>query len=103
MKRLSDFSSGAVGGAVSESSQPNTNNVMCAAYGCPLPGGISESTKGGGPWFCRFHFNNDRRQFDNITTDLRRKIKDGEPLTSADDSATVRGMKSRMKAKAVPA
>lgn len=45
----------------------------CHAYGCPLPGAISESTKGGGPWFCRHHFGAGAALWPDITTRLRRE------------------------------
>lgn len=56
----------------------------CHAYGCPLPGAISESTKGGGPWFCRHHFGTGGAAWAGITTRLREEqAHDGELVAAA--------------------
>lgn len=46
----------------------------CHAYGCPLAGSISDSTVGGGPWFCRHHFGAAPALWAEITTSLRREV-----------------------------
>lgn len=43
----------------------------CHAFGCPLAGGITESTKGGGPWFCRFHFGVHASMWPELSADIR--------------------------------
>lgn len=51
----------------------------CHAYGCPLPGAISASTVGGGPWFCRHHFGVGAALWPETTTRIRRELAhDGE-------------------------
>lgn len=39
----------------------------CAAHGCPLPGTVSDDTKGEGPWMCSAHRRADRRDWPAIT------------------------------------
>lgn len=55
----------------------------CAAYGCPLPGSISESTTGGGPWLCRHHFGVASSRWTEITTRLRRPMANDELIDAA--------------------
>lgn len=56
----------------------------CHAYGCPLPGAISASTVGGGPWFCRHHFGVGGAAWAGITTRLRQEqAHDGELVAAA--------------------
>lgn len=46
---------------------------LCAAYGCPLLGSMSESTQGtNGEWWCFAHFKKDVGQYQGITAELRR-------------------------------
>lgn len=49
----------------------------CAAYGCPMPGAISESTTGGGTWLCRRHFGARPDDWQEITTQVRRDLRPG--------------------------
>ena len=96
MRRAGDLvAAGGRGFDVAESAV--SSGPMCAAYGCPLPGGISLSTKGGGPWHCRFHFGREPSEFDGITTDVRRMKRDGELEAPRGETRTVAEMKSRMK------
>lgn len=60
--------------------EPEVDTGGCYANGCPLPGAISESTKGGGPWFCRHHFATAPSRWSEITTRLRRAAANGELL-----------------------
>lgn len=62
--------------STSESGRPN--NEMCIAHGCPLPGGISESTRGGGPWLCRFHFLAQPDGWQRITRWIRSELAEGK-------------------------
>lgn len=60
------------------------NPHACHAYGCPLPGAISDSTVGGGPWLCRHHFGAAASQWADITTRLRREqAHQGDLVTTA--------------------
>lgn len=49
----------------------------CAAAGCSLPGAISESIKGGGPWLCRFHFGAPAVRWPEITDEAKQAKRDG--------------------------
>lgn len=64
-------------------------------YGCPLPGAISESTRGGGPWFCREHFGAKSEAWPDITVDLRRRERDGT-LYQAPRSAWVQAARAKV-------
>lgn len=70
---------------------------MCAAYGCPLPGGITDSTQGSDRWLCRFHFGHEPSEFDAITTEVRRKKRDGELDAPGGETRTVAEMRLAMK------
>lgn len=48
-----------------------TESRYCAAAACPLPGAISESIKGGGPWLCRFHFGAPAVRWPEITDEAK--------------------------------
>lgn len=98
MKRVSDaLAVPGNGGAVTTPNVAPGGNTRCAAYGCPLAGGITDSTKGGGVWYCRFHFQAGSGAFDEITKGLREKIRNGEPLDSTEPTATVKWMRERLK------
>ncbi|MCD6674863.1 MAG: hypothetical protein LT106_18675 [Burkholderiaceae bacterium] len=58
--------------------EPEVDSGRCHAYGCPLPGAISDSTKGSGPWLCRFHFGRDRGEWQAITETVRLTMRDRE-------------------------
>lgn len=46
---------------------------QCAAYGCPMEGGVSASTSGtGGEWWCMVHFGADAGSYQAITAELNR-------------------------------
>lgn len=96
MKRVGDAVS--VGQSQAEVARPD--NGMCVAYGCPLPGGISHSTLGGGPWYCRFHSDRKPSESDAITTEIRRKLRDGEPLDRPGPTPTVAAMREAMHKRA---
>lgn len=71
----------------------------CFAAGCPLPGGISESRAGGGPWFCRFHYGEQAARWPGITLQVQDDIREmrldatGKVLPAADTvSPTVGAM-----------
>jgi len=61
------------------SQEPPVDDGGCHAYGCPMRGSISESTKGGGPWFCRFHFGALPDKWPEITAAVRQALNDREP------------------------
>ena len=65
----------------------------CHAYGCPLPGSISASTVGGGPWFCRFHFGARAAEWADITTSIRNGTLD---LEHKGDSPAVKAAREMM-------
>jgi hypothetical protein len=52
----------------------NVNRYKCAAYGCPLPGGITDSVHGSDIWYCRHHFHAKKNLWQEITQKLRRNI-----------------------------
>lgn len=58
--------------------QPESDDGRCHAHGCPLPGAISDSTKGGGPWFCRHHFGREPNQWQAITETVRVTLRERE-------------------------
>lgn len=74
-----------------------TNNVRCIAFGCPLPGAISDSTRGGGPWLCRMHFGTSPSEFQEVTRKVRHRLANGLPLESEGPTQTVREMLERVK------
>lgn len=57
---------------------PEPHGHRCHAHGCPLSGAISESTRGGGPFFCRFHFGTDPKEWQAITETVRATLRDRE-------------------------
>lgn len=67
MSRYADASA-AVGGNAGQA-----DSRQCHAYGCPLAGAISDSLKGGGPWFCRHHHGVPPERWAEITTSLRQQ------------------------------
>lgn len=101
MKPLGGYAVAAskVGGSEVVAADGPVNNIRCIVAGCPLPGGISESTRGGGPWFCRFHFNTDGSEREKITAHINERRSTGDDLILRGDSATVRDMKTRVKAR----
>jgi hypothetical protein len=49
-------------------SQPTSGgDEKCLARGCPLPGTVSDSTKGGGPWTCSAHRRAAPEQWDAVS------------------------------------
>ncbi len=62
---------------------PAADAYRCHANGCPLPGAISESTKGGGPWFCRFHFGRQADLWPQITDTVRGTMRENGPDSRA--------------------
>lgn len=80
MKHIQEFysygQSEAVAQPPAETERPN--NAYCFANGCPLPGGISESTKGGGPWLCRFHFLTQPKVWPRITEWVKGELASGK-------------------------
>lgn len=72
-------------------------SAHCHAFGCPLPGGLSHSTLGGGPWFCRFHFGRERHEDDAITEEVRRMKASGELDAPRGDTLAVAEMRKRLK------
>lgn len=78
--------------------------LLCQAYGCPVPAGISPSITGGGRWYCRFHFGREPIEFDAITAELQsgETLRD-EARRRALKSPTVRAMLSKVASKAAEA
>lgn len=62
--------------------EPDVDGRGCHVHGCPLPGAISESTKGGGPWFCHFHFGRQPDLWAGITETVREAMRENEPELS---------------------
>lgn len=51
-----DAETGPRDGALEGAAQPAPAGAeRCIAHGCPLPGTVTDSTKGGGPWTCSPH------------------------------------------------
>ncbi len=50
---------------------------FCVAGGCSMPGALSDNTKGGGPWFCRYHFGAEPRHWPAITEEVREARREG--------------------------
>lgn len=86
-----DKVSGKAGASVSHDTR------MCVAYGCPPPGGITDSTQGSDRWYCRFHFGKTVNEFDEVTREVRRMVRDGDLNAPRGDTPTVAWMKSRLK------
>ena len=63
-----------------------TTGHNCAAFGCPLPGSLSEGIQGGGNWYCRNHFGSFGAAHDEITVRIKkhRWILDIASYLSAD-------------------
>ena len=76
---------------------PQLAGYRCPANGCPLAGSISDTTLGGGTWYCRFHFQQPSRLFDAITLQMRGQIARGEPLDDTAETMTVSEMKTRVR------
>lgn len=66
----------------------------CRAYGCPMPGAISESTTGGSAWFCRYHAGAEPMLWANITSALRNGTLGRE---EGGESPTVREMRQSVE------
>ena len=49
-----------------------TTGHNCAAFGCPLPGSLSEGIQGGGNWYCRNHFGSFGAAHDEITVRIKK-------------------------------
>jgi hypothetical protein len=60
--------------ADSQASAPPAQGIQCAAYGCPLPGGISLHIGPGAIYYCRFHDQADPSDWNRITHQLRMNI-----------------------------
>lgn len=87
-----------VGGSSGQASQ-----TQCMAYGCPLAGAISDSTKGGGPWFCRFHFGTAADDWQRITTEIRDRKREGLLEADGEPSPVVVAMRERVIRRGVAA
>jgi len=91
MKRFSDAArevTGAVsGGASAPTAVPELASrppLACWVAGCPMPGTISDSTLGAGPWECRWHkFRSPDMTADEVTLRLRNRLADGRPIDEA--------------------
>lgn len=86
--------------AAAGEAQAPADDGRCFAAGCPLAGGISDSTKGSGPWFCRFHFGRQSAQWPEITQEIRSMRETGELYARPAPSQTVLDMRARLKAPA---
>ncbi|MDS4070499.1 MAG: hypothetical protein RKO24_12865 [Candidatus Competibacter sp.] len=51
----------------SESKAAKSNNHFCAAYGCSLPGGISQDHGPEAKYYCRWHFRVSVGQYDAVS------------------------------------
>ena len=69
----------------------------CGAYGCPMPGALSDSTHGSDRWTCRFHFGVASREWDRVTTGIRQKLGAGIPLDPTEPTPTVKAMLERVR------
>ena len=61
----------------------DASGLGCSAYGCPLAGGVSENTRGGGPWFCFEHFQQPATRWAEITTAIRQGMDQQDLLPRA--------------------
>lgn len=89
--RYAEASDGVAGDA-----KAPTDDGRCHAFGCPLPGAISESLKGSDTWFCRFHFGAEGAKWNEITRSIRQKLSEGIPLDSQEPTQTVKEMRARV-------
>lgn len=48
------------------------DHSLCAAYGCPCKGTMTQSTSGSDKWFCGHHFAQDAIAWQRITAELNR-------------------------------
>ena len=88
MKRFSDaareVTRAAGGGAPAPTEAPEAAPrppMACWVAGCPMPGTISDSTLGAGPWECRWHkFRSPDLTADEVTLRLRNRLADGQPV-----------------------
>lgn len=69
---------------------------FCSAAGCPMPGAISESTKGTGPWFCRFHFGAEPNKWPAITSEVRELKRSGLLYAPPEQSPAVKAMLAKV-------
>lgn len=83
--------------AAAGEAQAPADDGRCFAAGCPLAGGITDSTKGVGPWFCRHHFGRQSAQWPEITQEIRSMRETGELDTPAKSSQMVQDMRARLK------
>jgi len=56
---------------------------MCAAYGCPLHGTMSNNTTGGDDWWCFLHHGREGAMVQQITTAIHRHRWLADVLTTA--------------------
>jgi hypothetical protein len=47
-----------------------SHGTNCAAHGCPLPGSVSDNTRGEGPWTCSPHRRADSKDWPAVTERL---------------------------------
>lgn len=86
--------------AAAGEAQVPADDGRCFAAGCPLPGGITDSTKGGGPWFCRFHHGRQSAQWPEITQEIRSMRQTGELDARPAPSPLVAEFRARLKVQA---
>jgi hypothetical protein len=61
--------------ALGGGTQPESGGTeRCLARGCPLPGTVTDSTKGGGPWTCSAHRRAAPDQWDAISQRASRSV-----------------------------
>lgn len=83
-------------GETSAATDEPAQSPFCFAGGCSLPGAISESTKGGGPWFCRFHFGAEPNKWQGITDETRELKRSGLLYAPPEQSPAVKAMLAKV-------
>lgn len=57
-----------------QSQEAKPHQQTCQAYGCPLTGTRSNSVKGGGEWWCRYHIGQSADSFALITDRINKSM-----------------------------
>jgi hypothetical protein len=70
---------------------------MCAAYGCPLHGSMSDSTTGGDTWWCSLHFGKEADELQRVTRSLNENRWLAEVVTAVLEIHPARGDEFRAK------
>lgn len=58
------------------------NPTKCCAFGCPMPGAMTQSTVGTNEWFCWLHFGKESVHWQAITSEINRLSWLADAITS---------------------